>query len=268
MAREQLGGGLRAYARRAGQPIRGVAAQRDEVRDLLGIDSVALAHLRGSHLPGDRALGQLDDRDLLVDGREQVAIAGQQQGSPALLGLAARVRVHRVVGLELARVTDHPGEAGEQRRSPGPLGGQLRRHRIAVCVIGREQLDAVARLLGAEARHDRARRALGQHREQRVDRSEQRVDRPALAVCDRGGQRKERAVQQPRYVGNQQRRWIWHPLRVRASGVAGFVWAKSRRLRRAEVRGDEKAGYGERRVGGWRSGGYSAEAPPEGLVPD
>ena len=52
--RQQRGGGLGADAARAGDLVRGIAAQRDEVGHLLRVDAVALAHL-GRPDPRQRA---------------------------------------------------------------------------------------------------------------------------------------------------------------------------------------------------------------------
>jgi hypothetical protein len=71
-------------------------------------------------------------------------------------------------------------------------------------VVGRERLDAVLARLGAEAEHDGARVVLLHAPQDLVDGAEQRVDRVAVVVGDRVGQREERAVEQRRGVADQQ----------------------------------------------------------------
>ena len=69
---QDLGGALRTDARRARELVGGVTPERDEVGHLLGLDAVALAHLRGpdahelAHAPGRHQQrhavgGQLED---------------------------------------------------------------------------------------------------------------------------------------------------------------------------------------------------------------
>ena len=75
---------LRADATRAGDLVRRVAAQRDEVGHLLGIDAVALAHLGR---PDARELAdpahRLQDRDVVRGELEGVAIRGRDERRPA-----------------------------------------------------------------------------------------------------------------------------------------------------------------------------------------
>src|SRR5256714_7219300 len=74
---EDLGRLLRPDPRRAGQPVGRVAAERDEVRHLLRLDAVALAHLRrpDARELGDAA-GWLEDRHLCACELERVAVGG------------------------------------------------------------------------------------------------------------------------------------------------------------------------------------------------
>ncbi len=155
---QQLGCRLRADAGRAGDPVGGVAAQRDQVGHERRFDAVALANLRRSKLAGAAALAQLEHGDLLADRAIQVAIACHQQRAPAGGLLGARVGEHHVVGLERVAAGDMPAEACQQRRCTLPLPRQLARHRIAMRVVGRVELDAILRLLGAEAGDDGAQR--------------------------------------------------------------------------------------------------------------
>jgi hypothetical protein len=134
-------------------------APGDEVGHLLGVDAVALAHAVRANLSVFAALQQFRHGDTVGDGAVEVAIAGQQQRLPAALLLGARVREHHVVRLEIRAGCVRPAEAGEQRRRLLPLRRELRRHRVAVGVVGRVQPHAIVRLLSAHARHDAVRRA-------------------------------------------------------------------------------------------------------------
>jgi len=86
---QQRGRASRADARSAGQLVRRVAPQRDEIRHLLGLDAIAGADLRGTdarHLAG---ADRIEDRRFSRGELERVAIAaGHQHGAtaPPLLG--------------------------------------------------------------------------------------------------------------------------------------------------------------------------------------
>ena len=77
---QQVAGGLRADALGARQPVGRVAAQRDEVGNLLGLDAVALAHLgRPDDLRPVLAAAREQHRHAVADALEHVAVAGEQQ---------------------------------------------------------------------------------------------------------------------------------------------------------------------------------------------
>ena len=145
---------------------------------------------------------------LVGDALIHVAVAGEQQRLPACCCLELGVGAEQVVGFELGRILDVPAERSEQVRRLAPLPGQVLRHRRTLRVVARVQLDAVRRLLGPEADHDRARRDLGGDPQQQIGRAEQRVDRMPVGAADRIGQREERPVQHERGVDYQQ--WTGH----------------------------------------------------------
>ena len=90
---QQLRRRLRPDALGARQPVGGVAAQGDEVGDQLGVDPVALAHLRRADLFGAFAAGpDVEHGHVLGRALVHVAVAGQQQRPAAGLGLAAARR--------------------------------------------------------------------------------------------------------------------------------------------------------------------------------
>jgi len=192
----------------AGEAVRGVAAQGDEVGHELGPDAVALAHLLRPHL--GEALARLLHQHvhLVGDALEHVAVAGEDQraAAPALLG--ERERVHEVVGLEPVVVEHGPAERLPERPRLRPLDREAVGHRRAVGVVGGVGLGAVGGGLGAEAVHDRARLVLLDHLEHRVGRAQQRVDGPAVGPRDRVGEREERSVEQVGGVGDEE--WTGH----------------------------------------------------------
>ena len=86
--REHRGRRLRADAARARDLVGRVAAERDEVGHLLRLDAVALAHLgRPDARQRPAAVLRLQDRRLLADELERVAVAARDEGlaSPRLL---------------------------------------------------------------------------------------------------------------------------------------------------------------------------------------
>ena len=201
VAAQQVRRRLLADALRAGQPVGRVAAQRDEVRHDRRRDPVALLDLLGAHLVGSllaRALEQ--DRDPVARALEHVAVAGEDLRAPAGRHLRLRVGVHQVVGLERVVRGDRPAERLVERRGLLPLVREVVRHRRAVRVVRRVELGAVVGGLLPEAAHDRARLVALDAPQELVDRAQQGVDRPAVAVRDRIGQREERAVEQVRGV--------------------------------------------------------------------
>ena len=117
----------------------------------------------------------------------------------------------QVVGLELLVGLERPAEGAEERGHVLPLVRQRVGHRRAVGVVGRVELDAVVRRLGAEAQDDGARRLALDDLEDEVGRAEQRVDGPPAGVGDGLGQREERAVQQRGAVDGEQRRGHGRP---------------------------------------------------------
>ena len=103
--REQRRGGLRPDALRAGQLVRGIAAQRDEVRHLLRLDAVALAHLvRADARDLADAANRLEHRRPLAHELERVAVAARDERRAA-----ARLLVRR-----------RPRRGSRPLRSPAP----------------------------------------------------------------------------------------------------------------------------------------------------
>ena len=77
---QDVGRLLRADPARARELVRRVAAQRDEVGHLLGLDAVALAHLRRAD-PRElaHALDRLQDRDAVAGELERVTVGGRDE---------------------------------------------------------------------------------------------------------------------------------------------------------------------------------------------
>jgi hypothetical protein len=89
---QQIGCALGPDTCRAREPVRGVAAQGDEVRHLLGIDAIALADfLRTDTRRLSRAQG-IEDRRALRGELECVAVAARDKRNAAALLFAATAR--------------------------------------------------------------------------------------------------------------------------------------------------------------------------------
>ena len=96
---DQRRGTQRADARRARQSVGRIAAQRDEIRHLLGRDAVALTHLLrpdARHLAG---LYRVEDRGFFRSELEGVAVAAGDEHGPAASLLCDRRRGEKIVGL-------------------------------------------------------------------------------------------------------------------------------------------------------------------------
>ena len=92
----------------AGDLVGRVAAQRDEVRHLLGLDAVALAHLgRPDARELAHTLDRLKDRHAVGDELERVAVRRRDEHRA---GPRARRRGEEVVGLVAARLRDREAE--------------------------------------------------------------------------------------------------------------------------------------------------------------
>jgi hypothetical protein len=204
VAAQQLGRGLLPDPLRARQPVRRVAAQRDEVRHDRRRDPVALFDLGGAHLVGPllaRALEQ--DRDPVAGALEHVAVAGEDLRRAAGGDLRLRVGVHQVVRLERVVHRHGPAERLVQRVRLGPLVLEVVGHRRTVGVVRGIELGAIGGRLLSEAADDRARLVALDAPEQLVDGPEQRVDGTSVGALDRVRQREEPAVEEMGRVGEQ-----------------------------------------------------------------
>ena len=133
---QQLGGRLRADAGRAGQAVGGVAAQRDEVRHLLGLDAVALAHLRRPELGRPSRPCRLEHGDTLsltAPYRSRSPVSSSAR-PPAACSRRARRTSRRRPRVSRCRVRSSRGSraaAGARCHWSAKLG----RHRLAVGVV-------------------------------------------------------------------------------------------------------------------------------------
>ena len=137
VAAQDVRGALLADALGAGQAVGGIAAQRDEVGHLLGLDAVALAHLRRPDLLRPLLAAAAEQQHASPRGRalEQVAVAGQDQRHAAGVLLVRGARAQQVVGLEVVGVGDVPAERAVESRAPLPLVGEVVGDRRAVGVV-------------------------------------------------------------------------------------------------------------------------------------
>ena len=198
VAAQQVGGRLLADPLRAGEPVRRVAAQRDEVGHRARRDPVALLAPRAgptSSGPSWRARWSSTVTCWLAHwnmSRSPVRISVWPPAAASAAASACSRSSASSVGVR----HDLPAERLVQRGRALPLLGEAVRHRRAVRrdSAGRPRCGSPP----SPARSSRRRRAARTvHAPQRlVDRAEQRVDRPPVAVRDGVRQREEPAVEQ------------------------------------------------------------------------
>jgi len=118
---QQRGRASRADAGSAGQLVRRVAPQRDEIRHLLGLDAIAGADLRGTdarHLAG---ADRIEDRRVSRGELERVAIAaGHQHGATAPL-LGGSGGGEEIVGLVAGALCIGKAAGGDEVRDERKL---------------------------------------------------------------------------------------------------------------------------------------------------
>ena len=159
VAPQQLGGGLLPDAAGARDVVGGVAAQCDQIGHLLGLDAVALAHAGAIDALEHAARTRMQRRRHVRDELVGVAVARDDERTAAARLLLGHRRGEQVVGL----VRDDLG-GGEAERL-GHLGhavellAEVVGERIALPLVGRQQLVAVGRHARVEADDHGARAA-------------------------------------------------------------------------------------------------------------
>ena len=115
---KQSRAGLRPDAAGAGDLVRRVAAQSNEVADLTRLDVVALTHLgRPDALQLADAANRLQDRHVVGRELERVAIGGRDERRASACALGRDRCREKVVGLEsLFLAADDPGRRDESRQ--------------------------------------------------------------------------------------------------------------------------------------------------------
>ncbi len=193
-ALQQVGGGLVADPRDAGDVVAGVALEADEVRDQLGRDAVAVDHaLAVVDLGvGDAAAGGHDPH-AVGDELVGVAVAGDDHhGDPALLGLLGQ-RGDHVVGLVALDGDVAVAERLDERAQVRPLELQQVRAAGALrLVVGAELLAAGHPRVPDHDRRDGA--VVGEDLHEHRREAEDRVGRAPVGGRDRLGQREERPI--------------------------------------------------------------------------
>ena len=192
--RDQLAGGLVADPGNAGDVVGGVALEPDEVRHLLGLDPEPQLDALGrvDVDVGDAARGH-HQRDVVGDELEGVAVGRDDRRlDPGLVG-AVRERGDHVVGLPALELEVAVAEGLDDRPEVRELLPQQVRHRLALDLVGLEQLGPVhgPRVPGDG---DALRPVVGEQLEEHVREAEQRVRREALARRQLLRQRVEGAV--------------------------------------------------------------------------
>ena len=127
-------------AARAGQLVRGVAAQRNKIRHLFRTDAVAFVHFRRvdpRHLAGAHGM---QNRRLLRGELKRVAVAAGDDGAAVAALLFARYRSgEEIVGLEARRFGVGEAAGGDEVRQDIELLDQ-RFVEMAAALIIREKL--------------------------------------------------------------------------------------------------------------------------------
>ena len=180
MLLQHVGGLLRADAGRARDLVRRIAAERDEVRHLLGLDAVALAHLRRADARELRdALDRLQDRHPVGHELERVAIRCDDGHRPRPRPCAGG---EEVVGLVPRCLADEESERLRQPRQPSELL-EDRGLELAPRLVGGERLVPVRRRLERVPADEHRLRLLGvpePHEEARE--ADEGVGRPAVSL--------------------------------------------------------------------------------------
>ena len=158
---QDLRGRLGADAARAGKLVRGIAAQGDEIRHLLGLDAVALAHLRRADA-GDlaHAARGLEDGHGRGGQLERVAVGGRDERLPAAGRLGVGGGSQKVVRLVSGPFGDGEAEGRHQLGQERQLLEQLRVE-LAPRLVGVEGLVPVGRHLERVPGYENGARLLG-----------------------------------------------------------------------------------------------------------
>ena len=155
---QECRGRLLADPPRAGDLVRRIAAQGDEVAHLLRVDAVPLAHL-GRADPGQLADAayRLEDRDVGSCELVRVAVGGRNERGASARPLAGNGRGEKVVGLEALLLAADDARRRDERRQQGELLDDLGIE-LAARLVRLEQPVAVGRdEEGVPADDDRAR---------------------------------------------------------------------------------------------------------------
>ena len=198
---------LRSDPARAGDLVRRVAAQRDEVRHLRRVDAVALAHLRR---PDPRelahALQRLQDRDVGRRELERVAVGGRDERRAAAPPAPTRRPRRGSRRPRTRRLRADDTRRREQARRELELLEQLRVE-LAPRLVAGEQLVAVGRDgERVPADEHRARPLRLPEPQHHRDEPGEQVPRPAVRAPDRARQRVERPVRERVAVDREQHR--------------------------------------------------------------
>ena len=191
---DQLPGGLVADPRDAGDVVRGVALEPDEVRDLLRPDPVARLDAIGRvhvHV-GDPARSH-HQRDVLRDELEGVAVRRDDGRLDARLVGVRRERGDDVVRLPALELEVAVAERLDDRAEVRELLAEEIRHRLALRLVVLRDRGPVHGP-GVPGDGDALRLVVGEELEEHVREAEQRVRREALARRELLGQREEGAV--------------------------------------------------------------------------
>ena len=186
--------------------VRRISAECDEVGNLLRLDAVALADLRGAD-PRELAdpAHRLQDRDVVRHELESVAVGRRDQGGAAACALRGDRRSQEVVGL-VARCLAADDSGGlEQGRGEIELLEQRGVEDTSRLVSGQQLVPVRRDGQRVPSDEDRTRPLrLPEPQQHRRDTGEE-VARPTVLAADRARQRMERAVGERVAVDDEQR---------------------------------------------------------------
>ncbi len=196
---------LGADAFRAGQLIRGIAPERDEVGHLAGLHAVPLAHLGGTDAR------HLARPDRLKNGRplrgelERVAVAGGDEGGPATPLLVGDGGGKKIVGLETWRLGVRETARGDEARQDAELIDQFGVE-LTAGLIGLERLVAIGRHVQGIPADQHGPRLFGLVQpQQEIDEANDRAAAQIAAPADRLRQRVIRAMRERVAVDDEKR---------------------------------------------------------------
>jgi hypothetical protein len=190
---------------RAGQAVGRVATQRDEIRDLAGLDAIAFAHLGrpdARHLAGPH---RVEDRRSVRGELKRIAVARRDEHAAASPLLRRNRRGEKIIGLVTGRLREGEAACRDELGQDFELLDQLVVELPPALVI-REQFLAIGRRAeGVPADQHGARSFVGIEVEQEIAEPDDRAAAAIALAADRLRQGVIRAMREIIAVDDKQR---------------------------------------------------------------